>query len=233
MAEKGEVYRAGRPMLGARLLAAAKLVKPGGTVADIGCDHGKLAVWLAKKGGATRVIAVDNRAMPLAGAKALVRQTSCGHVVDCRLGDGLSALVPGEAQEIIIAGLSGPTIVQLLAGHPWVFSPQVHLVLVPASRHAFLRRWLCENGFAIEAEVPVLEKGRGYSVLSVYYSGDCFAPDTLFCQLGRLPESQDRAALGVYAKARLRDLKKQAKGLCGPALEKHNQLICEVEKCLP
>ena len=220
-------------MLGARLLAAAGLVVPGRVVADIGCDHGKLAVWLAKKSGTARVIAVDNRAMPLAGAKALVWQTSCGDVVDCRLGNGLSALAPGEAQEIIIAGLSGPTIVQLLAGHPWVFSPQVHLVLVPASRHAFLRRWLCENGFAIATEVPVLEKGRGYSALSVHYSGECFVPDALFCQLGRLPQSEDKPALGVYAKARLRDLKEQAKGLSGLALEKHNQLICEVEKCLP
>ena len=110
----GERYRAGLPTLGARLLAAANAVRPGRPAADIGCDHGKLAVWLALRGISPRVIAVDSRPLPLAKARALAAQTGCADVVACRLGDGLAALAPGEAQEIIIAGLSGETIIALL-----------------------------------------------------------------------------------------------------------------------
>ena len=38
------------PALDARLLAAAAYVRRGALAADIGCDHGKLAVYLARTG---------------------------------------------------------------------------------------------------------------------------------------------------------------------------------------
>ena len=219
-------------MLGARLLAAARLVHPGGTVADIGCDHGRLAVWLAKRGGVQKVIAVDSRPLPLAGARALVLQTGSGDVVDCRLGDGLAPLVPGEAGQVVIAGLSADTMAGILERAPWVFSGKTRLVLVPASRHDDLRRWLCQSGFAIEEETPVLEKGRCYTVLAVSHTGVSHTPDGFFCHMGLVPQSPDKAAVRAYARARLRNLHKQAQGLDGDALAQHRQLINEVEACL-
>lgn len=232
MADNGEVYRAGLPMLGARLLAAARMVRPGGTVADIGCDHGRLAVWLAKRGGAQKVIAVDSRPLPLAGAKALVRQTGCGDVVDCRLGDGLCALAPGEAGQVVIAGLSAETMAGILEKAPWVAEEKTRLVLVPASRHDHLRRWLCQSGFGIEEETPVLEKGRCYTALAASYTGLKHTPEVFFCHMGLVPQSADKAAVRAYARARLRNLHKQAEGLDGAALAQHRQLISEVEACL-
>ncbi|NLW78869.1 MAG: SAM-dependent methyltransferase [Ruminococcaceae bacterium] len=229
----GERYRAGLPTLGARLLAAANAVRPGRPAADIGCDHGKLAVWLALRGISPRVIAVDSRPLPLAKARALAAQTGCADVVACRLGDGLAALAPGEAQEIIIAGLSGETIIALLDACAWVRSPDMHLVLVPASRHERLRRWLCTAGFAIDDETPVAEKGRVYTVLSVSYTGVPTSPGPLFYLLGQLPASPDKAAAASYIAARLRNLKKQAAAPL-PEAERaaHLQLVKEVEACL-
>ncbi len=232
-ANTGEVYRAGLPMLGARLFAAAQMLAPGGVVADIGCDHGRLAVWLALAGKAEKVIAVDSRPLPLAGAKALVRQTATAKLVACRLGDGLAALAPGEAREIVIAGLSAQSMAAILAPHAWVQSPLVHLVLVPASRHAWLRRWLYQNGFGIETEQPVLENKRCYTVISARYTGRARTPGAFFCQMGRIPESGDAPAMRAYAQARLRDLHRRARGLSGAALAVHNQLVGEVEQvCL-
>ena len=40
------------PALDARLLAAAAYVRRSALAADIGCDHGKLAVYLARTGTA-------------------------------------------------------------------------------------------------------------------------------------------------------------------------------------
>ena len=54
------------PALDARLLAAAAYVRRGALAADIGCDHGKLAVYLARTGTARHVVAVDIRPAPLA-----------------------------------------------------------------------------------------------------------------------------------------------------------------------
>lgn len=227
------MYRAGLPMPGARLLEAAKLVRPGRVVADIGCDHGKLAVYLAKSGRAAKVIAVDKRPIPLSHAKALVLQTGVGPLVDCRLGDGFAPLAPGEAEEIVIAGVSGETIAQIVSAAAWARDTSLHFVFVPATRVWFLRKWLCENGFAIEREVPVEENARFYTVLSVFYTGErVAAPTPLFCEVGLVPCSAAAAAKGYIGK-RAEHLEKRLLAPMEPeeraALE---QLLREVEQCL-
>lgn len=244
----GEVYRAGLPVLGARLLTAAKLVAPGRPVADIGCDHGKLAVWLALR-GAPRVVAVDSRPMPLARAQALVRQTGCEARVQCRLGYGMAPLAPAEVGEVIIAGLSGETIIEILEGCAWVQSPALRFVLVPATRQDYLRRWLYTRGFALVCERPVQENGRAYAVMRALYTGRAEEKEELFYQLGLLggaagvPDAflqptdwppMDREALAIYIRARLRYLRKQTLApMDEDACAAHRALIQEVEKCLP
>ena len=51
-----------------RLLACCGYVKPGDRVADVGCDHGYLGIYLLKNGIASAVIASDVREMPLQSA---------------------------------------------------------------------------------------------------------------------------------------------------------------------
>ncbi|MDL2325165.1 class I SAM-dependent methyltransferase [Ruminococcaceae bacterium OttesenSCG-928-A16] len=227
------MYRAGLPSPGARLLTAIKLVRPGQVVADIGCDHGKLAVYLALAGLATKVIAVDKRPIPLSRARALAKQTGCEAMVNCRLGNGLAALQPGEATEIVIAGMSGETMIEILAAAPWVQNPGMHFVFVPATRAAQLRSWLYSNGFALLAEEPVAERGRVYTVLSAKYTGQKQQQSPFFCELGLLAQNPLPPAK-AYIAQRLRHLQKRALAPL-PAAEKQalNQLIKEVEQCLP
>ena len=123
----------------ARLRAAASLVRGGGTAADIGCDHGKLTAFLALRGDLAGVIGTDLRPGPLASARATCAAAGCLDRVQLRLGPGLAPLAPGEAQDIVLAGLSAGTIQQILEAAPWVQSPGVRLVLAPATRHGQLR----------------------------------------------------------------------------------------------
>ena len=96
------------PCLDARLAAAANYVRPGRAAADIGCDHGKLSAWLAGSGRCPRVFACDLRPGPL--AKAEKTCAPWADAVECRLGSGLSVLAPGEASEIIIAGMGAEAL---------------------------------------------------------------------------------------------------------------------------
>lgn len=202
-------------------------------MADIGCDHGKLSVWLALSGVTPHVYAVDNRPMPLARAQALVQQTATGRLVSCRLGDGLQALAPMEAQDIIIAGMSGESIIAILAAAPWVRSTDVQLVLVPATRPDALRLWLYQNGFALGQELPVEERGRFYSVMSVQYTGVVQTPSALFCWLGLVPQTPGRAAEGYIRKYLGHLRKRQQAALPNEQKFELEQLIQEVEQCLP
>ncbi|MBP5294555.1 MAG: tRNA (adenine(22)-N(1))-methyltransferase TrmK, partial [Lachnospiraceae bacterium] len=85
--------------------------------------------------------------------------------IDCRLGDGLSVLAPGEAEVIVIAGMGGMLMARILREFPEVTDSARHLVLSP-HRDAFeLRKYLWEQGFDIEDEAMVREDGKYYPVI--------------------------------------------------------------------
>ena len=79
-------------------------------MADVGCGDGQLAAHLAARGH--RVVATEARPGPAARARA--------RLGECRLGDGLEPLVPGEVDVIVVAGMGGGTIAGLFDRSPAV-----------------------------------------------------------------------------------------------------------------
>lgn len=200
-----------KPYLDERLSAAAALVEPGARVADVGCDHGKLSVYLAKSGRAARVIAIDVRPQPLEKARHLVEKTGCSQLVECRLADGLSCVSAGEVDTVIMAGISGITACEILSAAPWTKDAGVHIIAVPASKADVLRRWLAENGYALEAETAAVAAGRPYTALAARWNGEIFVPDECWCRLGLLAHAPDAAAQ-AYRQKVLRQLERQLAG---------------------
>lgn len=192
------------PTLDARLTAAAELVRPGQPVADIGCDHGKLTAVLAASGKFPKVIGADLRPGPLAKAKQTLEHAECEDRVELRLGDGLSVLSPGEVGTIVLAGVSAQTTWEILERAPWAFSKSgPRLVMVPATRHSDLRRWLWENGFALVADRPVQAAGRWYAVMAAEYTGEKQEPTFTECLLGKTGEYPEGADYAAWQKAKL------------------------------
>ncbi len=168
------------PKLDQRLSLAASFAKEGQAVADIGCDHGKLAVNLAASGRFPKVIGADLREGPLAKAALTLKNAACQDLVELRLGDGLSVLREGEVGTIIIAGVSAQTTIDILAAAPWAWAAGApRLVLVPATKHSVLRTWLAQQGFALLRDCPVQAAGRWYTVICAEYNGIKTPPDQL------------------------------------------------------
>ena len=173
------------PTLDARLTAAAQLVRPGQPVADIGCDHGKLTAVLAASGRYPKVIGADLRPGPLAKAKQTLENAGCLDRAELRLGDGLSVLSAGEVGSIVLAGVSAQTTWEIIEKAPWVSAVGgPRLVMVPATRHSELRRWLWQHGFALVADRPVQAAGRWYAVMAAEYTGEVIEPTFTQCLLG-------------------------------------------------
>ena len=173
-------------------------------MADIGCDHGKLTAVLAASRKFPKVIGADLRPGPLAKARQTLEHTGCKDRVELRLGDGLSVLSPGEVGTIVLAGVSAQTTWEILAKAPWVFALDgPRLVLVPATRHADLRRWLWENGFALAADRPVQAAGRWYAVMAAEYTGAVHTPPFAECLFGKTREYPEGADYAAWQKAKL------------------------------
>ena len=141
-----------------RLIACADLVPPCHTAADVGTDHGYLAIRLLQEGRCARVIASDLREQPLATARANAHRFGTADRMDFIQSDGLHNLKPGSFQVLILAGMGGDLMTRILADAPWLDDPAYTLILQPQSAANDLRRWLGEHRFGIEQERLILER---------------------------------------------------------------------------
>jgi tRNA (adenine22-N1)-methyltransferase len=140
-----------------RLRPLAASVPPGAAVADIGCGDAQLALALRALGH--RVVASERLPGPAARARA--------RLGECRVGEGLEPLVPGEVDVAIIAGLGGRTIASILERSPEVVRSLSLLLLQPMQREGQLREWLHLNRFEVSGEMAAADRGRSYTVLVV------------------------------------------------------------------
>ncbi|MBQ8604637.1 MAG: SAM-dependent methyltransferase [Oscillospiraceae bacterium] len=185
--------------LGSRLLMAASFVDNGDTVCDVGCDHGKLSLYLVQRGKARQVIATDINSQPLQKAVDLFATHDLSHTATFLLTDGLQGIENTEnITHVVIAGLGGHTMAQVIENAPFIKENRVQLVLLPAQSGYFVRRWLYENGFSINMEKTVTEKGKYYSCISAVYTGEVKQPDIYDMYIGESHTNTDSSAKGYF-----------------------------------
>lgn len=150
--------------LGPRLHAIMEMLGTAHTVADIGCDHGKLAVGLLLSGRAERVIASDISAASLQKARNLSRSYGIENKVDLRISDGFANICE-DIECSCIAGMGGELIARILDNSALCVRRQSRIVMQPMRGEAELRRYLYENGFRILSERVILDGGRYYQLI--------------------------------------------------------------------
>ncbi len=200
------------PHLSPRLALAASFVRPGSRVADIGTDHAYLPVWLVRTGVCPRAFASDVREGPLAAARRTALRFGAQDRVDFTLADGLAGLAPGQAEDIVLAGMGGELIAELIARCAWLRNPAYRLILQPMTAQPELHAFLCENGFSIEREEVASEKGgrKLYLVIAAVYGGGSRIPTPAYLYCGELEAGgQDAGAENARAY-----LLRQAEALC-------------------
>lgn len=153
--------------LSLRLQAAADFVTHGSRVADVGTDHGHLPIYLIQCGKCPCAVAMDIRQGPLQRAKEHIADAGLCDNIKTRLSDGMQGLLPGEADSIVIAGMGGMTIIQILSASSGLLPDLKELILAPQSDIAKVRRFLRERGLVIDRENLVWEDGKFYPIMHV------------------------------------------------------------------
>lgn len=147
-----------------RLARIAALVPMGARIADVGTDHGLLPIWLREQGVAVSAVATDIRPGPLSRAESLMHRRGVTDM-SCRLCDGLAEVDPSEADTVIIAGMGGENMAEILRKAPWTASGCL-LLMQPMSRPEVLRTALKNLGIAIQGEALVADAGHIYPILT-------------------------------------------------------------------
>lgn len=141
-----------------RLQIIANYIGQGESVADIGTDHGFLPIVLSESGKCPHVVLSDINEGPLEKAKINIQKHCPGQEFDLRIGSGIRTIQAGEVDTIVIAGMGGLLIAEILGDDLDKAKSFKKLILQPRNAQDKLRRWLFENGFMIEDETLVRER---------------------------------------------------------------------------
>lgn len=143
--------------LSERLQLIADEINNGETMADIGTDHGFLPLYLLESGKCPRVIMADISAGSLKKAEDNCNTLHPGRAFDLRLGNGIDVLEDGEVDVVVIAGMGGLLIADILEWNLAKSRSIKRYILQPRNNVGRLRHWLAENGFIVTKENLVRE----------------------------------------------------------------------------
>ena len=153
--------------LSKRMQSVADMIQPCDAVGDIGCDHAFVSIYLVEQRRAKRVIASDVRRGPIAIAKRNIEAMNLSDQIEIRMGDGLDTIVPGEVNAVVLAGMGGMLMIDILERGEEVVTRCDQLVLQPQSDIEKVRRYLAEKGYHLADEQMLIDAGKYYNLLDV------------------------------------------------------------------
>ena len=151
--------------LSKRMKSIADMVTPGRTVADIGCDHGYVSIYLVEEGIADKVYAMDVAEGPLGNARESISERGLSDKIEARLSNGFEAIEAGQTDCAVISGMGGFLIMDIITDGLHKIEPGYELVLSPQSDVPLVRTFLREHGFEITDEDMLSEDGKYYNII--------------------------------------------------------------------
>lgn len=209
--------------LDARLSLVASMVRKGSRVADIGTDHGYLLARLIQDGIVPCGIAADINKGPLDNARKTVQEAGLSDKVELILSDGLKNVPENSCDDIVLAGMGGNLIADILSACPWIYNKNLHIVAQPMSHGEVLREFYINNGFEILEEKTVADGKRLYCVISAVYTGEKPKKDISYIYLGKLTDNKDDTTK-KYIQKILTALEKKYSALINAGKEDENNL---------
>lgn len=224
-----------------RLNKICRMIEKNAIVADIGTDHGKVPLYLIETGKCKKVIATDISAKSLSKLEhilqtrgdwgdAYLRRSSR---IVLRVGDGLQCIRPYEVNAVIVSGLGGQLIAEILTRSDEVARSLDYLVLQPNNGHRHLRHLLHEAGYRIVEEDDLIENGHYYPIIKAVKGREKYRHEWAY-RYGRRLIDDSSPSLKRYLESEKRDKLKILENLnafCSEAAEERKtQLRIQLEE---
>lgn len=161
-----------RLSLKGRLKLLADKVPKCNVAADIGTDHAYIPIYLIQQGVCKKAIASDVKIGPVKVAEKNINSYKMSNQIETRLGSGLDTICENEADTIIIAGMGGTLLSELLEANTKKACAAASLILQPMNDLDVVRKWLFEHKFDIYDEELAAEGEKVYCVISAKYDGN-------------------------------------------------------------
>ena len=146
-----------------RLKAISNFITDNSNVIDVGCDHALLDIYLFNNKKNINIIASDIKPGPLEQAKKNIEKYGCKNI-KVKLGNGIDT-IESVTDTIVIAGMGGDTVVNILNNGKDKLSNINTMVISPQSEWTKTRKFVTSLGFVIDEEVLLLDKNKYYLII--------------------------------------------------------------------
>ena len=171
--------------LKSRLLTCSCLVDSP-NILDVGTDHAKLPIYLVSHGIVSKAFACDINPYSVKRSIDNVNRHNLGQKIKVFLSDGLKNVDKSLSNTIVIAGLGGKTISEIISCCPWKITEDKDFILQPTKSESHLRVFLEKNKFKIDRELAVNDGKYSYSTMLVHFAGHEQKNDDLYPWVGKL-----------------------------------------------
>lgn len=152
--------------LSARLQFIANLITQNASFADIGSDHAYLPTYVCLRDKDANAIAGEVVQGPYESALQTVKKHNLHHRIDVRLGSGLDVIsIHDRITEIVIAGMGGTLIANILLDGKGKLRTIDRLILQPNNNEMKVRQVLLKLGFVLTEEYILEENNLIYEIL--------------------------------------------------------------------
>ena len=176
------------------------------TLTDVGTDHAYIPIYATKIGLCEKALAADLRAGPLKMASNNIKKYGLADKIETRLGDGLKPVLLNECDVIVIAGMGGPLIRDILSTSIEKAKRARVLLLQPNNAVEALRMWLYEYGFLIENEHLTRDAGKLYILFQAKWNNSPIIKDEFTYYIGDKIFEGNEEYLQSYLKKKLIEL---------------------------
>lgn len=212
-----------------RIITIAEMVTPCGTVADIGCDHCYALIYLIERGICQKGIGCDIKKGPIEKAKENLKKNRLSDTIQLRIGNGLEPLSEGEAEAVIIAGMGGHLINDILNADKDFTRSIPELVLCPHLDTDAVRLNLHALGFRIVDEAMVLDNDKYYTILKAAAGAERY-DNPLFYTYGKALIDKKDKTLKEYIEHKQSYNKRIAEKLQASQSAASGQKLSEIEQ---
>ena len=199
-----------------RLLAAASFVRDGSYLIDVGTDHAYLPIYLAETGKISSATASDINEGPCESARGHIAENGFADKINVVRANGLAGHCARGKTDIVIAGMGGALICEILEKADFIKQEGVRLILQPMRNVADVRAYLLGNGFRIVGEALAREEERIYEIICAEYCGEFCAVDALTLLLGEINmanRKQNKEIFADFCKKHAAALRKKIAGM--------------------
>ena len=165
------------PKLDERLQLIADLVPQCKLAADIGADHGRLSCYLLSQGRCEEMIVSDISADSLNKSKRLLDLHGLSLRAHFMVADGFEA-VNQKADAVIIAGIGGKTIAEMLQKHELIGDAK--LIISAHTDLPLLRTALDKYSYTLQRETVIKASGRYYTVIEAFKGKSEYSEQQLY-----------------------------------------------------